>query len=176
MTPDERLAGALPAGSLYAVGGRVRDEVRAAREGREIGAKDFDYVVTGIPLPELRSRLEGIGRVDLVGASFAVLKVTFGGTTVDVALPRRERSTGLAHRDFDVESGADVPLADDLGRRDFRMNAMARALPSGDLVDPYEGAQDIAARRIDVIADRAFEEIRYGCCARRSLLRVSNTR
>lgn len=158
MTPDERLAKELPPGSLYAVGGRVRDEVRAAHEGRSIAVKDYDYVVTGVPPAELRARLERIGRVDLVGASFAVLKVTFGGTTVDVALPRRERSTGVAHRAFDVESGADIPLEDDLGRRDFRMNAIARALPSGELVDPYGGEADIVARRIDIIGERAFVE------------------
>lgn len=158
MTPDERLASVLPKGTLYAVGGRVRDEVRARLQGEEIPVKDFDYVVTGVPLEELRERLERVGRVDLVGASFAVLKVTFDGTTVDVGLPRRERSTGTAHRAFEVEGGPGVPLEDDLGRRDFRMNAMARALPSGELVDPYDGGEDVRARRIDVITERAFEE------------------
>ncbi len=155
---DDRLARALPPGTLYAVGGRVRDEVRAALEKSEATAKDLDYVVTGVPFGELCERLEHLGRVDLVGASFAVLKVTLDGTTVDVALPRRERSTGTAHRAFEVEGGPEIPLADDLGRRDFRMNAMARALPSGDLVDPHGGAADVAARRIDILVDRAFEE------------------
>jgi len=154
---DERLARVLPAGTLYAVGGRVRDEMREDGTA-EAGANDLDYVVTGVRFGELRERLQRAGRVDLVGASFAVFKVTLDGTTVDVALPRRERSTGTAHRAFEVEGGPDVPLADDLGRRDFRMNAMARALPAGELVDPYGGCADIAARRIDIIAERAFDE------------------
>ena len=155
---DARLAAALPPGTLYAVGGRVRDEVRAIIEGTEIPAKDLDYVVTGVTFDDLRARLERIGRVDLVGASFAVLKVTTSEGTVDVALPRRERSTGTAHRSFEVEGGPDVPLEQDLERRDFRMNAMARALPSGELVDPYGGEADINARRIDIITERSFEE------------------
>ncbi len=155
---DERLAEALPGGTLYAVGGRVRDEIREASGDERSEVKDYDYVVTGVPLDELRTRLERIGRVDLVGASFSVLKVTLDGTTVDVALPRRERSTGTAHRDFVVEGAPDVPLEDDLGRRDFRMNAMARAIPSGTLVDPFGGESDVRARRIDIIDDRAFEE------------------
>jgi tRNA nucleotidyltransferase (CCA-adding enzyme) len=158
VTIDERLAGVLPAETLYAVGGRVRDEVRSQIAGERIAAKDFDYVVTGVAFDDLRERLERIGRVDLVGASFSVLKVTFAGTTVDVALPRTERSTGTAHRDFDVRGAPEIPLADDLGRRDFRMNAMARAVPSGELVDPHGGEADIRARRIDIIGDRAFEE------------------
>jgi tRNA nucleotidyltransferase (CCA-adding enzyme) len=158
VTLDARLAGALPAGALFAVGGRVRDEVRAAVEGADAAVKDYDYVVTGVPAGQLRERLERVGRVDLVGASFAVFKVTTDAGVVDVALPRRERSTGVAHRDFEVEGGPGVALEDDLGRRDFRMNAMARAIPSGELVDPYGGEADIRARRIDVIGERAFKE------------------
>ncbi len=155
---DAMLADALPAGSLFAVGGRVRDELRASFEGVEAPVKDLDYIVTGVPLDALQSRLARLGRVDLVGAAFAVLKVTIDGATVDVALPRRERSTGHGHREFDVQSGPDVSLVDDLARRDFRMNMIARALPSGDLVDPYEGEPDIRARRIDILTPASFEE------------------
>jgi putative nucleotidyltransferase with HDIG domain len=152
---DERLAGVLPAGALFAVGGRVRDEIRS---GGAATAKDLDYVVTGVPIEELRRRLEALGRVDVVGAAFAVLKVTIGGTTVDVALPRREWSTGQGHRDFEVQSGPDIPLTDDLGRRDFRMNMLARALPSGELIDPYGGVADIQAARIDILRPETFVE------------------
>jgi putative nucleotidyltransferase with HDIG domain len=154
---DETLAGVLPPGSLYAVGGRVRDEVRSALDGLPRPAKDLDYVVTGLALEDLVERLRRVGRADVVGASFAVVKCTLsGGTTVDVALPRREHSTGIGHRDFAVEWGPDVSLEDDLARRDFRMNMMARSLPGGSLVDPYGGAEDVAARRIDILRAEAF--------------------
>lgn len=126
--------------------------------GRALEHKDSDYVVVGLPLDVVRSRLEAIGDVDLVGASFAVFKLRAQGLTVDVALARRERSTGTAHRDFVVESGPDVTLEEDLGRRDFRMNMLARALDGGRLVDPYGGVADIRARRIDIVAERSFVE------------------
>ncbi len=155
---DGVLARALPAGTVYAVGGRVRDEIRAQLGAAETPAIDLDYVVTGVPFEALRERLSRLGRVDLVGASFAVFKVTIDGTTLDVALPRRERSTGRAHRDVEVQGGPDVPLAEDLARRDFRMNAMARAVPSGALVDPHGGEADIRAHRIDIMNEHAFEE------------------
>jgi|SRR5579884_3944622 len=155
---DRTLAGILPGDSLFAVGGRVRDELRRELEGAPIALKDLDYVVTGVAPGELHERLRRIGRVDLVGASFAVFKVTLDGRTVDVALPRRERSVGVGHRDFEVESGPAIPLEDDLARRDFRMNMIARALPSGDLVDPYAGQADIRARRIDILTPVTFEE------------------
>jgi tRNA nucleotidyltransferase (CCA-adding enzyme) len=155
---DARLAGVLPAGSLYAVGGRVRDEIRAEIEGTAVPALDWDYVVVGLPLDDLVDRLREIGRVDVVGASFSVLKLTTEGQTVDVAMPRRERSVGIGHRDFEVESGSDVTLAEDLGRRDFRMNMLARAIPSGRIVDPYDGEADIRAQRIDILTPAAFRE------------------
>jgi putative nucleotidyltransferase with HDIG domain len=155
---DRALADAVPPGTLFAVGGRVRDELRREFEGAHVALKDLDYVVTGVQPPELEERLRRVGRVDLVGSSFAVFKVTFDGRTVDVALPRRERSIGIGHRDFAVESGPEIPLEDDLARRDFRMNMIARALPTGELVDPYRGADDIRARRIDILTKRTFEE------------------
>jgi len=155
---DERLEAVLPPGSLYAVGGRVRDEVRSLLDGVPRPAKDLDYVVTGVGLDDLVARLASLGRAELVGASFAVVKCTIEGQTVDVALPRRERSTGVGHRDFAVESGPGVSLEDDLGRRDFRMNMLARSIGSGALVDPYLGEADIVARRIDILKPEAFEE------------------
>jgi tRNA nucleotidyltransferase (CCA-adding enzyme) len=155
---DALLAAVLPPGSLYAVGGRVRDELRAELDGFEHTAKDLDYVVTGVGLDDLTERLRRIGKVDLVGAAFAVAKLTVDGLTADVALPRRERSTGTGHRDFEVQSGPDVPLEDDLARRDFRMNMIARALPGGELVDPYAGEADIRAHRIDILTPLTFEE------------------
>jgi len=136
----------------------VRDEIRAELEGVDVPAKDLDYVVTGLTLDDLTARLERLGRVDLVGAAFAVAKLTTDGLTVDVALPRRERSTGHGHREFAVQSGPDIPLEDDLARRDFRMNMIARALPSAELVDPYGGRADIQAGRIDILTPAAFEE------------------
>ncbi len=155
---DARLAEALPDGSLYAVGGRVRDELRAELESAPVLSKDLDYVVTGLPLEQLVERLGPLGRIDVVGASFSVVKLTVAGETVDVALPRRERSTGVGHREFAVESGPGVTLSEDLGRRDFRMNMLARALPSGDLIDPYGGEADIRARRIDILSPESFRE------------------
>ncbi len=155
---DARLAEALPHGSLFAVGGRVRDEIRAQAERASPGIADFDYVVVGLALEELVMRLRRLGRVDVVGASFSVLKVSLDGQTVDVATARRERSYGVGHRDFQVESGPHVTLEEDLGRRDFRMNMLARAIPLGDIVDPYGGVEDIRARRIDIVKAESFAE------------------
>lgn len=155
---DALLAAALPPGTLYAVGGRVRDELRALYESAPVSTKDLDYVVTAMPLEHLLRALRPLGRIDVVGASFSVVKLCVGSETVDVALPRRERSLGVGHREFQVEAGPSVTLEEDLARRDFRMNMLARALPSGLLIDPYGGEADIRARRIDILAPESLRE------------------
>jgi tRNA nucleotidyltransferase/poly(A) polymerase len=94
---DARLASVLPAGVLYAVGGRVRDELRAALDGIVIPIKDLDYVVVGMELDDILVRLRSIGRAELAGTSFAVVKMTIDDVTADIALPRRERSIGVGH-------------------------------------------------------------------------------
>lgn len=155
---DARLAGAFGPDALFAVGGRVRDELRLAMGQTDRPPKDHDYVVLGVDLPEAIRRLETVGRVDVVGASFSVLKFRSDDGDADVALPRRERSTGAGHRDFAVESGPAVPLVDDLGRRDFRMNMIARRISDDEIVDPHGGVADIAAHRVDLVRPQAFEE------------------
>jgi tRNA nucleotidyltransferase (CCA-adding enzyme) len=155
---DSVLATLLDPGEVFAVGGRVRDEYRAHLDGVERPPKDLDYVVSGLSATDLIERLSTAGQVDVVGASFAVVKFRHAAGDADIALPRRERSTGSGHRDFVVESGPHVPLADDLGRRDFRMNMIARRLRDDSIVDPFGGLIDIADRRIDIVADQAFVE------------------
>ena len=155
---DDVLIAALAAGSVYAVGGRVRDEFRQRLDGTERPPKDLDYVVAGVPLDALLAALREVGRVDLVGASFAVVKFRHPAGEADIALPRRERSTGAGHKEFAVESGPEIPLADDLRRRDFRMNMIARRLSDDEISDPYGGIEDIRCGRIDIVDEAAFEE------------------
>ena len=155
---DDVLVAALAPGDVFAVGGRVRDEFRARLDGVERPPKDLDYVVAGLSEADLLTALRAVGRVDVVGASFAVLKFRNAAGEADIALPRRERSTGVGHKDFAVEAGPDVPLEEDLGRRDFRMNMIARRLADGAIVDPHGGVADIRAARIDIVREATFEE------------------
>lgn len=136
-------------GKLYEVGGSVRDFL--IDPGIEI--KDRDYLVTGIAYDELADILRHFGRVDLVGKSFGVIKFTQRGSksTVDVVIPRKESSTGTAHRDFKVDYDPDIPVEDDLRRRDFTINAIARSIPTGEIIDPYGGRQDIKAKSIRIV-------------------------
>ena len=155
---ESLLIAAFPEGGLFAVGGTVRDAVLADLGRPQTPQPDLDYLISGVPLAAILDRLATLGNVEVVGASFGVIKFTRQGRTVDIALPRRERSTGPLHRDFDIESGPDVPLDEDLARRDFRMNMMARDLRTQGIVDPYGGRADLEHSRLDTLRAEAFEE------------------
>jgi tRNA nucleotidyltransferase/poly(A) polymerase len=147
-------------GKLYEVGGCVRDSLF----GRIVEEKDRDYLVTGIPIDELIRLLKLYGRVDLVGRSFGVIKFTVHSNgsspsaTVDIALPRKEFSTGMLHTDFQVDFDHSMPVEEDLRRRDFTMNAIARDLETGELVDPLSGRTDLENRELRMVSPKNFEE------------------
>ena len=49
-------------------------------------------------------------------------------------------------------------MEDDLARRDFTVNAMARHLDDGELVDPFGGQEDLQNRVLRTVSDRSFAE------------------
>ncbi|HEY7982253.1 MAG TPA: HD domain-containing protein [Candidatus Eremiobacteraceae bacterium] len=159
---DDLLSRLLPKAGLYAVGGRVRDELLTEngfqRQESHNQPPIPDYLVTGISMDDLVHSLRSAGSAELVGASFGVVKFAAGNVAADIALPRRERSTGTHHRDFAVDYDPSISIEDDLARRDFRMNMMARDIRSGTLIDPYGGRADIEAKRLDILADQVFVE------------------
>ncbi len=97
----------------------------------------------------------------LVGRSFGVIKFSphrDRGAAVDIALPRTEQSTGVGHRDFDVDFDPELPVEADLKRRDFTINAMARNLTTGAIIDPYGGQADLKRRVLRQVFPEAFPE------------------
>lgn len=155
--PEEVVKALQAGGEVYEVGGSVRDRLLG------LEPLDCDYLVRGMPLSDLVERLRPFGFADFVGRSFGVVKFTFDTpngerTTVDLALPRSERSTGPGHRDFDVQYDPDLPVESDLGRRDFTVNAMAMRVSDGQLIDPFSGREDLAAGRLRLVFPEALEE------------------
>jgi tRNA nucleotidyltransferase (CCA-adding enzyme) len=150
----------LKRGKIYKVGGVVRDRIISP----VLPDKDTDYLVCGIPLDELINLLENFGKVDLVGKSFGVIKFSpfkrysedEEVRTFDVALPRKEYSTGSGHKDFKVDFDHRLRVEDDLGRRDFTMNALAFDLSTKKIIDPLNGRKDIKRGLIRMTNPRSF--------------------
>jgi tRNA nucleotidyltransferase (CCA-adding enzyme) len=156
---DRIVEAILEKGKIYEVGGAVRDKYISP----VLPDKDKDYLVTGIPLDDLCDLLSNFGRVDLVGKSFGVIKFLpfkrYDGEHVfDIALPRKEFSTGPGHKDFKVDYDHNLMVEDDLSRRDFTINAMAEDLSTGRLVDPLNGRGDIKKRLIRITHPQSFKD------------------
>ncbi|MDN5780918.1 MAG: multifunctional CCA addition/repair protein [Luteimonas sp.] len=117
---------------IYLVGGAVRDRLLGLTPG------DRDYVVVGeTPAAMLAAGFKPVGR-DFPG-------FLHPETNEEHALARTERKSGRGYRGFAVDADPSVTLEEDLGRRDFTINAIAQGA-DGNLVDPFGGARDIEAR------------------------------
>jgi tRNA nucleotidyltransferase/poly(A) polymerase len=146
----------------YVVGGAVRDELL------EIPHSDEDFLVPGVGHAALRRALEPHGRVEdlevhgqLVGVRFyprdrAIRALVPAG--IELTPPRAERSTGPGHRDFEIVADATVTVEEDMARRDFTVNAMARRLETGELVDPFDGRTHLERRELRTVSPDSFRE------------------
>jgi tRNA nucleotidyltransferase (CCA-adding enzyme) len=144
------------------VGGAVRDTLL----GRD--SKDADFLVPAVDIAGLRDALAPHGRTEElvvaerpVGVRFyprdpAVRRLARAG--IEIAPPRREVSTGPGRHDFAIVVDPTASVDDDLYRRDFTINAMARRLADGRLVDPYGGARDLEARVLRTVSPKSFAE------------------
>ena len=125
--------------NIYRVGGSVRDELLG------LAVTDRDYVVVGAT-PEALVRWgldQGLGAFRQVGKDFPVFLHPV--TQEEYALARTERKTAPGYKGFAFHAAPDVTLEQDLARRDFTVNAMA-VDDTGQLIDPYHGADDLKAK------------------------------
>jgi tRNA nucleotidyltransferase (CCA-adding enzyme) len=155
----------LPFDEIYEVGGSLRDELL----GRTV--KDVDFLVRGHSIDDLLTSLRRYGPSEelrvagrLVGVRF---RPPFGPKEgIEVVPPRRERPigpgdpayTGNPHTDFRIEPDPGLAVRDDLERRDFTVNAMARHIRSGIWVDPFGGREDLAAGILRAVHPSAFRD------------------
>jgi len=146
----------------YLVGGAVRDELLG------LESKDADFVVPGVDYDGLRRALEPHGKVEdfevagrRVGARLyprdrRVRAAAPAG--IEFAPPRAERSTGPGRHDFVIVADPSLSIEDDMARRDFTVNAIAKRLETGELVDPFDGAEDARNRVLRAVSRRSFAE------------------
>src|SRR5581483_4907702 len=67
-------------------------------------------------------------------------------------------STGPGRHDFEIVVDPTATVEDDLARRDFTVNAMARRVGHETVVDPFGGRDDLARRTLRAVSPRSFAE------------------
>ena len=129
---------------VYLVGGAIRDQLLG------IPARERDWVVVGAR-PE---DLEKLGYLP-VGREFPVF--LHPQTKEEYALARLESKVAPGYRGFHTRFSPDVTLQEDLRRRDLTINAIAQSA-SGELIDPYGGADDLKNRVLRHVSEAFVED------------------
>lgn len=129
---------------IFLVGGAVRDALLG------LPVHDRDYVVVGASVEAMLAA--GFRQV---GREFPVFLHPDSGE--EYALARTERKAGRGHRGFAFAFSPKVSLQEDLRRRDLTVNAMAQD-SAGNIIDPYGGQADLAARRLRHVSEAFIED------------------
>lgn len=138
---------------LWAVGGALRDELLAR------GGHDEDFATDALP-----DEVEEIGRelgapLVTVGRRFGTIGVLLDGRWSEITTFRGDSYAG-GTRWPDVTFGSTIE--EDLARRDFTVNALAREAtsPDGAILDLFGGREDLAAGIIRAVGEpvRRFRE------------------
>jgi poly(A) polymerase len=146
---------------FYEVGGKVRDEIL------ELSSKDVDYVA--VPKEELLSTvekaedmfsmLESFLRVE----KFEIFLVTPDCFTIRAKFPAGHKYSGvadfvMARKEIGYIPGTRTPIVkpgtlfDDLQRRDFTLNALAKD-EDGTIIDFFGGIEDLKKNRLKTPLD-----------------------
>lgn len=127
---------------IYQVGGSVRDEL--------IGnsPKDIDYLIVyneSVPANEAFEQLQ----TQLKDDGHAIFAVVADRWTIRTKFPRgHPQSKLIADFQLAVADGYTTTLADNLRDRDFTINAMAKDIESGKIIDLFNGVHDLENRKL----------------------------
>ncbi len=133
----------------HLVGGAVRDLLRGAVPN------DIDIAVEGDARSVGRAVAERLGSDAREYERFGTATVEIPGITYNFATTREE----VYDSPGELPRVSPAPLADDLRRRDFSINAMAVGLTGDDLghlYDPTGGVADMDAGLVRVLHERSF--------------------
>lgn len=117
-------------GKLYLVGGAIRDKLM----GKE--SHDEDFCVVGLTGKEF---LELFPNAKEQGKAFRV----FCMENCEFALARKETKIGKGHKEFEIETSKQITIEQDLARRDITINSIAQDVLTKEIIDPFNGIEDI---------------------------------
>jgi len=143
-------------GRALLVGGFVRDQLLGQMP------KDADMEIYGIESAALCKLLRKFGRVNCVGESFQVYKLSWRQQKIrhelDISIPRLDRKVSRGHRGFEVQGNPFSTVEEAARRRDFTVNAMMLDPLTDELLDPFGGQNDLRNGVLRMVDKNHFAE------------------
>lgn len=132
-------------GRLYLVGGAIRDELLGKT------THDEDYCVTGISIEKFQ---ELFPDAHIRGKAFAVFDID----GKEFAMARTESKQGIGHKEFEIKADPKITIEQDLARRDITINAIAKDVLTEEIIDPFNGRQDLENKLIKATTEHFKED------------------
>lgn len=125
----------------YAVGGCVRDEL--------LNRENFDIDITTTARPdEIKEVFKDYKTID-IGAKFGTIKILDGDSEYEITTMRRE--SGYSDKRHPEKIAFTDDIREDLKRRDFTINAMAKR--NGQILDIFNGKKDLDEKIIRAVGN-----------------------
>ncbi len=132
--------------NLYFIGGIVRDEL--------LGAKSFDIDLSYQGDAIAFAKTIPDAEIVQINEAFGTVKIKLNGEEIDIASTRGETYPKKGHLPEVKNIGCD--LKEDILRRDFTINAMAKSTLTGEITDYTSGLEDLKNKTLRVLHDNSF--------------------
>ena len=132
--------------NLYYIGGIVRDEIL----GKENFDTDLTYVGNAIEFSKTIPDAE----ILRINEPFGTVRIKLDGEKIDIASTRNETYPQKGH--LPVVENIGCSLKEDVLRRDFTINALAKSTLTGEIIDYTGGLKDIRNKQLRILYDKSF--------------------
>ena len=135
------------------IGGYVRDFLLKKE------SKDIDIELYGISsFSKLEKILEEFGDVNSVGKSFGVCKLRVNNLDLDFSFPRSDSKIDRGHKGFEIKVDSSLDFKTATSRRDFTINAIGYDIQTKEILDPFNGQEDLKNRILKAVNIEKFKE------------------
>jgi len=148
---------------LFEVGGHVRDSIL------DIESHDIDLTTNATP-QEVKRLVNSLGSVYNLGLPFGTVGLVVNKQVIEITTYRNEIYDNDSRKPTVTFSNS---LIEDLSRRDFTINAIARCPLTGKIINPFGGIDDIKSQVIRCVGNdddrfnedplRMMRAVRFAC-------------
>ncbi len=132
--------------NLYYIGGVVRDEL--------LDRKSFDIDITYVGNAIEFAKTIPDAEIIQINEPFGTVRIKLAGQEIDIASTRCETYPQKGH--LPVVGDIGCSLKEDILRRDFTINALAKSTLTGEIIDYTGGIDDIKTKTLKVLHDNSF--------------------